>query len=212
MPTRNDLKLPESAELPHELREELDRELREDEVIYWVGQPEPAVFAKRIEPMQALACVIMFVLLLMVVAGVILRAAGVNLGTEQDPSPPFSPSRDLSILAVCLATGLLVGYAIFGLWPRHERRVAARTAYAVTDARGIVLQLHSKEGTTKTDIPPSVAAYMTRRERPDGVGDLTFEVSAERTTHTITAGFFAIPDVRGVQRLLQNLFLLVGEE
>ena len=81
---------------------------------------------------------------------------------------------------------------------------ARRTVYALTDRRAIVFDAGVFGGSKVRSFGPERAALMSLTERPDGSGDLIFEVFRDPRDSgtTFRRGFKAVPHVREVQDLV----------
>lgn len=125
---------------------------------------------------------------------------------------------------------VLVGLALLStpLWIRRQLRKAAdNTLYVITDRRAIVfnggyfggggLALMSgfmlrmmRPGLIVQSFPPDQLRTIERVQRHDGSGDLMFGGAAmplqwDRNPLPLRVGFYSIPDVREVERLLKEL-------
>lgn len=89
-------------------------------------------------------------------------------------------------------------------------RAAARTVCAISDRRLLIIRAGSTrkiQSYTARDI-----SNLERREQPDGSGDLIFarryytstDSDGFRSNNTQNIGFFGIPDVRNVERIIRE--------
>ena len=118
--------------------------------------------------------------------------------------PPFAWAFPLFGL-IFVAVGLAMLTA--PLWMRWR---AGRTVYAVTDRRAVVWE--GGLSTTVRSFDADALGDLERRERADGSGDLILARDLRTTSHhgrrgvrTTEVGFFGIPDVRGVERLVRDI-------
>jgi hypothetical protein len=111
---------------------------------------------------------------------------------------------------------LLVGLSML-LSPLGYRKKAARTAYAVTDRRAIVINGKLLAGREVRSYSPVQLGAISRTERANGCGDLVFQEEIARVhwrggrgPSTVPIGFLGIAEVRAVEKILKET-LLVGE-
>ncbi|MCL2346876.1 MAG: hypothetical protein FWC50_01305, partial [Planctomycetaceae bacterium] len=92
--------------------------------------------------------------------------------------------------------------------PVFTRRNLKNTVYAITDRRAIVI-VKSFFSTKVVSVQPDDLAELQCKEKSNGTGDLLFDGScfnSRQAPGTIsTNGFYNIPEVREVERLLKNL-------
>lgn len=178
--------------LPQQLQQRLRAELKPGESITWAGQPNPNRYMKSgfllwffFIPWTAFA--------LFWIAG----ASGFRM-------PQFNGGW--SLFPLFGLPFLLIG--IGGLSaPLWLRRKARSTVYAITDRRAISIE-GTKSITVKSYLASDIA-NIERTEHQDGSGDLVLRTEPYRDSdgdrQTRRHGFFAIDNVRSVERLVENL-------
>jgi hypothetical protein len=178
--------------LPPELQKRAQAELKPGEIVSWAGQPVPGRYARGTGyawlffiPWTGFA--------LFWIAG----AAGFKV-------PDFSSGRDFFPLFG--VPFVLVG--ISGLSsPLWMRRRAASVVYVVTNQRAFSIE-GRRTLTVRSYLPAQLAA-ITRREYPDGTGDLVLQAQIETLRRgggtTREYGFIGVTDVKTVGRLLEDL-------
>ncbi|MFM8583230.1 MAG: hypothetical protein ACKOFW_17270, partial [Planctomycetaceae bacterium] len=98
-----------------------------------------------------------------------------------------------------------------GLWmlstPWRVRRDKARTLYALTDSRAIIID--GGRSTTVRSLRPDEIGPLRRSERRDGSGDLILQQlgwsDSKGRTRNSQVGFQNVPEVREVERLVRAL-------
>ena len=184
--------------LPADQLELLERELDRGERLEWVSRPilswwDPfslIVFLFAI-PWTAFA-----IFWTVMAAGMVWLAPGPNNG-----APWFAlifPLFGLPFIAIGL--GLLST-------PWWVRRAKAKTLYALTDSRAIILD--GGRSTTVRSLRPDEIGPLLRREKRDGSGDLILQQlgwrDSEGGTRNEEVGFLSISEVREVERLVRAL-------
>jgi hypothetical protein len=178
--------------LPKHLTARLNSELKPGEVAAWVGQPDPAKYMR--------AGFIIWSFFIPWTAFALFWMAGAS-GFKV---PDFS--NGWSFFPLFGLPFLLIG--IGGLSaPFWLRRKAANMLYVVTNQRAFSLE--GARSYTVRSYSPRQLTRITRKENPDGSGDLVIEFTAYKDSdgdyRQRGNGFYAIPDVREVERLLEKL-------
>lgn len=178
-------------QLPPHLQQRLQSELKPGETLLWSGQPNATRFMRSgfitwlfFIPWTAFA--------LFWVAG----AAGFRWPSF-DGLPSLFPLFGLPFVLIG------VGGLCAPLWLRRKARW---TVYALTNRRVITI-----EGTRSITVRALTAADIKRVERTehrDGSGDLVLRLDAERDSEgnrsSARAGFFGVPNVRQLERLVET--------
>ena len=180
------------SSLPLELQQRLRAELKPGETITWAGQPDPERYMKSgfklwffFIPWTAFA--------LFWMAG----ASGFRL-PRFDDGFSFFPLFGLPFLLIG------IGGLSSPLW---LRRRAHSIVYAITDQRALTIE--GAKSITVKSFPAAELGSVERVQHPDGSGDLILHCEQYRDSdgdkRTRQSGFFAISDVRSVERLVQAL-------
>ena len=102
---------------------------------------------------------------------------------------------------------VLVGLGMMAA-PFYALRKAARTVYALTDTRLLVIEAGGKATTVKTIIPQRIVST-SRIERSDGAGSLTLTLGAAKDSDGDTViereTLMAVPQVQRLEQLLLDL-------
>lgn len=174
---------------------ELERDLEPGERVLWAGRPDPGRAAIRGVMVAAVGAVtLVFVLL-------VTFNWGLWGGAWQVSSTGGAVLFTALFVLVPLARGLRML-----LRPVLLVREARRTLYALTDRRALVVTV----GRERRAVSYGAADLGTVRcvEHPDGRGDLLFgdraDVDPDLGVRSAPVGFFGIPGVRGVERLLRD--------
>ncbi|MBT8486734.1 MAG: hypothetical protein HKO59_13235 [Phycisphaerales bacterium] len=179
--------------LPAALRAEVERELAGDEPIVWLGQPDARRATLRTWPIVAFA-VPWTGFAVFWIAG----AAGFKMPTFQGGA---------GLLPLFGVPFVLIGLAMLTS-PLWSRRSARRTVYAITDRRAVIFE-RTRRGRRVRSFPVTGFGQVTRTERADGSGDLILHVrtrkDADGDRHVERVGFYGIPKVREVERLLRDV-------
>jgi hypothetical protein len=110
------------------------------------------------------------------------------------------------ILAPCGLPFIAVG-VLFMFSPLWLRAMARRTVYALSDRRAILWQPGWFGQVSVQSFTASGLGQMSRLERPDGSGDLVFQVyttGVGENAHTVRRGFMGIDHVRDVEELVRK--------
>ncbi len=173
---------------------EARNELEPGEQLKWVGAPEPTRMMIQSLPILVFAIPwTAFALFWMAMALSSVSRSPIHSGVSMI-FPLFG--LPFVLIGLCMLSA-----------PVWARRKARRTVYAVTDRRAMIILT----GRTRS-VRSFGRTSMTEREcreRADRSGDLIFyrKISSdgEGGTNSTPVGFFAIPDVRSVERLVINL-------
>jgi hypothetical protein len=195
--------------LPEELESRVRQELTEGEELIWGGQPSPRV--TRFKGLQVMGVC----LLVMLFAGAMM--AGV-LATAKGPAADHWP-----IFAGC---GLFILIGLGGLFvaPITQRRLAAQTAYAITNRRAIVHRPTLFGVGAVDSYGPLQLQQMVRRDwwLVRGAGDLIFATQKRLVVTTtrgkygssssarekiIHFGFLGIEDPTAVEKLIRQVLV-----
>lgn len=178
--------------LPPQLQPKVQAELKVGETLVWLGQPNPNRLM-----LGGFALWIFFIpwtaFSLFWMAG----AAGFRMPTF-DHAFSFFPLFGLPFLFIGLG-GLSTPF-----WLHYKAR---GTVYVLTTQRALILE--GGRSVTVRSYPLSQLKQLERTERPDGSGDLIFKNEIYRDSdgdrQTRKHGFFAVPNVRQVERQLESL-------
>lgn len=191
----------------------LERELAEGEELLWSGRPDPSRRALSAGPNVAfmvLACVFGVIGVLLPVAAQIPSFIGI--GSEA--------AAIISQVFYIIGGTFLFMAILFGIFAIAFRQPLRQMIYAITNQRVIIL----RRGATLTvdSYARNDIGRITRRERPDGSGDLIFAdarspygynynssaygASNGNGTMFNAGRFTGIPNVRGTEHLLRSTF------
>lgn len=168
-------------------------ELLPGETLLWAGRPIPA----RAAAAHGGPALMGIVVGLTFVMRAVLPSLPGGL-PDQRPTPPGA--------AVLVALG---GLALC-IVPARAYRRAARTAYAVTDRRAILLEPRLLGGFTARCYGPDRLGALTRRSTPGAGDDLTFEDNSRtffRKRPIARRGFLHIEDAAAVEALIRSTLL-----
>lgn len=182
-----------AARLPDELRDMVERELREGEKLLWVGQPARGRFI--VESLPAFLFAIPWTAFAVFW---IIGAAGFSMPDFRDGFD-FFPLFGLPFV--------LVGLGMLSM-PLWAMRRARRTVYAVTDRRAIVFD--GGWWTTVASFTPEQLAPTHRRHTRGDRGDVIFgpqspAAASVSSSPACVRGFLGVPDVAQVERLLRRV-------
>ncbi len=180
------------SSLSHELQQRLRAELKPGESVAWVGQPNPGRYMKS-------GFKLWFFFIPWTAFSLFWMA-----GASRFQWPRFDGAW--SLFPLFGLPFLLIGIAGLSS-PLWLRRKAYSIVYAITDRRAI-----SMEGTRSITVKSYLATDLGSFERvqhQDGSGDLILHSEQYRDSdgdqRTRQSGFFAINDVRSVERLIEAL-------
>lgn len=186
--------MPPVYTLPYPLRHLVDDELDRGELIRWVGQPDPSRFARQAWPIVLFG--------IPWTAFALFWMAGASGFQLPDPGAlePFDFFPLFGLPFVLIGFGMLSA----PFWLKWK---AESTVYVVTDRRAIVFE--GSRSVTVRSYTPDELGDLTRKQRPDGSGDLIFEREVSYTSkghrRVQERGFLAIQDVREVEDLVEVL-------
>jgi hypothetical protein len=172
------------SKVPSDLADRVAKELSPDERLIWLGQPrldlavQPAYF--------------------LLPFGIAFTGGGVIWVVAALVMAP-------GLVVLCGLPVMAIG-AILLLSPVWLRAVARNTVYALSDRRAIVWRSHWFGRPTVVSFTASAMGQMFRWERPDGSGDLVFQVY-KSDGDTITRGFKRLERVRDVEELVRATLL-----
>lgn len=178
--------------MPPELQQRVTRELQPGEVVRWAGQPDPSRLMR-----QGFLIWLFFIPWTAFSLFWIWGAAGFRL---PDFSGPFSffPLFGLPFLFIGIG-GLLSPW-----WLRSNARY---TVYVISNTRAFMLA--GKRSVKMVSWQAGQLEQITRIERPDGSGDLVFDIEMRRGNRGSTVehkrGFMALRDVRTAESFINTL-------
>jgi hypothetical protein len=184
--------------LPEPLATRVKAELQPGEVVLWTGRPIPGLAAR---PAMAFSVIggVMLVPMVLVAAGMAALVVVIALLAHSVCVALFLLPVGLIVL---LSLGMVIGL------PLWTRRLAAQTAYALTNRRAIVWQKGSFAMHVRSFTRQQLGA-MQRNERPDGSGDLIFDQTywhdSHGRHHSRGIGFASIARVRDVEQLVRAM-------
>lgn len=183
-------------------------DLEKGEKLIWIGQPRPGRMMLGTIPLVLFA--IPWTAFSVFWIGMTLTFA-VGIGEQGKGAGAF---RWFGLLFPLFGVPfLLIGVGMLSA-PWWVWRRAKRTCYAVTDRRAVTWVPGVSRGMTVRSFRPAELGRIVRSERSDGSGDLVFEERGYRGSRghrrTTRCGFFAIPNVRDVEQLIQETLLNKG--
>jgi hypothetical protein len=176
------------APVPPELADRVAAELSADEQLVWVGQPREDLAARP-------ACV-------MIPVGLVFTAVAIAWIV-------ISFQFTSGLMAPCGLPFIAVGIGLLAS-PAWLRAMARKTVYALTSRRAIIWQPALFGRVTVQSYTAAGLGQMTRMERPDGSGNLVFQVFVSGTgdsSRTEQRGFMAIDNVKHVEELVRKTLL-----
>lgn len=185
--------------LPQSLRDMVENETEEGETLLWVAQPRPGRMAMRMLPLVLFAIpftgfAIFWITMALTMGGEAESGDGGNSETLSLMFPLFG------LPFVLVGLGMLSS-------PLWALRNARKTVYAITDRRAIIFD--SGLSMKIRSYGPDELGELTRKQKPDGSGDIILDEKITRDSdgdaHTRKIGFFGIPDVKEVERMLRDL-------
>jgi hypothetical protein len=183
-----------TPDLPRELRDAAQRELEPGENLLWTGRPDAGRMARQ-------ATLIWFVGVPWTVSSLWMwSTSGFGKATDQPGPGLFFRLFDLPFV--------LIGFGMLSA-PYWAYRKGLNTVYAVTNKRVFILTA-GKRWHVESYVPTSGSDF-ERTETANGSGDLIFlrrsrlDSDGDRVTNKV--GFYGIPEVRRVERLLRDNFL-----
>jgi hypothetical protein len=180
--------------LPLALEAALTRELADGERVMWSGQPRPWSSSRR-----HLGEFLFGIPLLGFVA--FWEAMAFNIPKSKGAVSWFFPLWGVPFILIAVW---------FVLSPVRERIRSARTAYALTDRRALILEGSLSGKRTIRSYSTDRLVSLTRVEHPTGWGDLVFEEEERlvrgkggRRIQLVPRGFLGIDSVRDVEQLVR---------
>lgn len=175
-----------------EVQQRVTRELQPGEVVRWAGQPDPSRLMRQ-------GFLIWFFFIPWTAFSVfwIYGAAGFRV---PDFSGPFSFFPFFGLPFLLIGIGGLAS-------PWWLRLNAQHTVYVISNTRAFMLA--GKRSVNMTSWAPAQLGQISRTERPDGSGDLVFDIEMRRDDEGSTVahkrGFIAVRDVRTAESFLNTL-------
>jgi hypothetical protein len=187
--------------LSNPMRQLLDREIASGERLIWYAQPRPGRLAWRATPLVlfGIPWTAFAVFWMCGAAGFSMPHLDKDMG-PMSWMPLLFPLFGLPFVLIGL------GMLLSPLW---LMRKASRTLYAITDRRAIVFS--GGWSTTITSYGPERLTQLTRKERPDGSGDIIIAPllmvnnydQGRRTPWG--EGLFGVAQVHEVEELLRKI-------
>lgn len=178
---------PYFAGVPTVLEDWIAEELAPDEKLVWVGRPQ------LVPALLGLAPSLVHGLLLIFFGLVWLGASGNARGNAN------ARLFGWAMIAFGLVSGLS---ALRSAWAESG------ASYLLTSRRAIIRTPKAGGDAEVETFTPAALGRMTRRQRPDGSGDLIFEVfRTDGRSRFVRRGFLAIPAVRAVEALVRSTLL-----
>jgi hypothetical protein len=174
------------SELPDDVQQRLNNELRPGERVAWAAQPSGAIASKA-------SCFIYVFAIPWTLFSVfwVIFAAQASL-----------------LFALFGVPFVLVGLGMFRI-PAWIKKMASRSVYAVTDQRAITIKAGLFGSFTVKSYLPEQLLNLERTEYKDGSGDLIFHKYYTRDSdgdrHLNREGFEGIPQVKQVEALIQAM-------
>jgi hypothetical protein len=172
-------------EVPPDLADRVAGELFPDERLVWIGQPRLDLAVRPAYFQVPCGIVITGMALVWIVVAIQIAA-----GIAAPCSLPF------------IAVGVLL--IVSPVW---LRAMARKTVYALSDRRAIIWQPSWFGRVTVESFTASGLGQMSRTERPDGSGDLVFQVYTTgygEQAQTVRRGFIGIDRVRDVEQMVRK--------
>lgn len=176
------------ASLPPELAERVAAELATDEELLWIGQPRLDLAVRPAYFLVPFGIVFTGFALVWVFVSFLLT---------------------FGLMAPCGLPFIAVGVGLVAS-PVWLRALARKTAYGVTGRRAIIWQPSWFGRSTVQSFTASGLGQLTRTQRPDGSGDLVFQVAVTGfgdNSRTERRGFLAINHVKDVEELVRKTLL-----
>ncbi|MCB9845039.1 MAG: hypothetical protein H6811_03505 [Phycisphaeraceae bacterium] len=186
-------------DLAPDVRAGVERELRDDETLIWLGTPRADLLG-RVTPGELVIGMTMFVVgVAWLVMSLLILQARQNISAAASVVFPL-----IAVPFVLLGALILTG-------PRRRRRLSRRTAYMLTDRRAVGIVVTGRGEADVRHWSGSALDTMQRTEHADGSGDLYFEPPGERPEDPARAtqrdprrGFMCIDEVATVERLVRD--------
>ncbi len=177
-------------------RQIAQREIDADEEILWAGRPNPARMSTRTLP------VLLFGIPFTAFA-VFWIVNAYNMGNS---GPSFGPGGGIGgFFPLFGIPFVLVGLGML-LSPLIAFHKGTQTVYAITNRRALIIEAGNSRSVKS--YPFSNMDNLERVENADGSGDIVFLRETRRgskgRTYTEPIGFFGVPEVRAVERMLRG--------
>ena len=182
--------------MTYQLQNLLRDELKPGERVLWCGQPDSWRVAR-----QRIGLFIFGLVFLGIVLFGAARANNLDVSGLKDMAPD-----SLLFFVLCFSPFIVI-FLLLLLSPLWTVRTAKKTLYAVTSSRALIFEPNTFIGFTLRSFAPGTLNDVERTQRANGSGDLVFKKDFVRTArksrgYTFPVGFFGIPDVRNVERIL----------
>lgn len=178
--------------MPAAVQQRVTRELQPGEVVRWAGQPDPSRLMR-----QGFLIWLFFIPWTAFSVFWIYGAAGFRV---PDFSGPFSFFPLFGLPFLLIGIGGLAS-------PWWLRLNAQHTVYVISNTRAFILA--GKRSVNMTSWRPDQLGQISRTERPDGSGDLVFDIEMRRGNKGSTVehkrGFMALRDVRTAESFINTL-------
>jgi len=180
-------------QVPHDLREKVDRELESGERVEWLQMPVPRYFTP--------AATAGFLFGIPWTAFAIFWTVGAAWGTSKAAGPGFFSAFPLFGLPfILIGLGMLSG-------PIWAYRKALKTVYVITNRRAITFD--GGRSLTIRSYPPDRLTDFYRKERKDGTGDVIISRRAWRDSdgdrQSEELGFLRVREPKTVEAMLKKL-------
>ena len=195
-----------------DVKDKIDRELESGERVIWAGQPRKRLFLVKSVPLMLFGIPFLCVASFWFYVGI--RGLLRMLGAARDAGASVTYVHIMMVVFALFGVPIV----LIGLWlvasPYWAQRRAARTLYALTDRRAIVWLTNWLGRIRVRSYPPEDLHHLVRHDRPDGSGDLIFEMVVQLSAGQFpmriqnrSHGFLAIDNVREVEGLLRKTLL-----
>jgi hypothetical protein len=171
-----------------------EREVEPGERLRWAGRPDP------LRP-TLMSFGIYFFAIPWTAFAVFWMWGAAGFGTR-----PVRPDGPWMLFPLFGLPFVLIGLGMLSA-PFWAYRKAARTIYAVTNKRLLIITT-GRTRSVETYAPQDIQ-FVERTERPNGSGDVLFatcyNTDSDNRPRSTKVGFFGIPGVRDVERLVREL-------
>jgi hypothetical protein len=190
------------GKIPFELQRLIDAELSSGERVTWSAQPIPGRFAGK-----GLGIVLFGIPW---TAFALFWTGAAAWGTWRKGGLGWIRLFPMFGLPfILLGVGMLSS-------PYWMRRQAGRTVYVLTSRRAIILSGGRRGSATVRSFEPERLTDITRRQNPDGSGDVVFARDIRRDGDgdrlSTDVGFLAVRDVKSVEQKVRTLAALKRDE
>jgi hypothetical protein len=191
------------ANLTHDQQAQIESELKPGESIVWLGQPKANRFAWQTLPIVLFG--------IPWTAFALFWTAMAFVGTRKMKGDDAMSTGFRWFFPLFGPPFVLIGWGMLSA-PFWAKRKARRTIYAITDRRAISFE--GGQGTTVRSYAPDQLGELERKENRDGSGNVIIRRVSWRDgdgdSHRSWVGFFAVPNVREVEALLNALASKTG--